>query len=349
MGAVSLALRLALAGVLAVAAVGKLADVAGSRRALRDFRVPDALVAPLALALPAAELLLALALVVPSTASGGALAALALFTGFTAALAVSLRRGRSAPCHCFGRLHSAPVGPRTLARTAALAAAAGALAAIARTEPGPGPLAGLASLRPTAAVGLALGAGLLATVVAGAAVLGQVIAQNGRLIVRIDALEARLATATPGESSPRAGLPVGAPAPPFRLADVDGAPASLTDLRAGGRPVLLVFSDPDCGPCRALRPDLVGWQRDHAHRLTLALVSRGAPERNGFDESGGDRPRVLLQRDREVAAAYGAHATPTAVLVRPDGTIGSPLALGAGAIGALVATTDAGVRVMPRP
>jgi thiol-disulfide isomerase/thioredoxin len=46
-----------------------------------------------------------------------------------------------------------------------------------------------------------------------------------------------------------------------------------------------------------------------------------------------------LQEDQEVASAYQAVGTPTAVLVRPDGTIGSPLAPGTGAITALVAQT----------
>jgi peroxiredoxin len=48
---------------------------------------------------------------------------------------------------------------------------------------------------------------------------------------------------------------------------------------------------------------------------------------------------ALLQQDREVAQAYQAHGTPAAVLVQPNGTIGSPLALGADAIRTLVART----------
>lgn len=50
-------------------------------------------------------------------------------------------------------------------------------------------------------------------------------------------------------------------------------------------------------------------------------------------------PTSLLQQDREVAQAYQADGTPTAVIVRADGAIGSPLALGAEAIAALVART----------
>src|SRR5205814_10139023 len=50
----------------------------------------------------------------------------------------------------------------------------------------------------------------------------------------------------------RKGLKAGARAPDFRLPRIDGGELSLADLR-GGR-VLLVFSDPHCGPCAELAP-----------------------------------------------------------------------------------------------
>jgi thiol-disulfide isomerase/thioredoxin len=57
---------------------------------------------------------------------------------------------------------------------------------------------------------------------------------------------------------------------------------------------------------------------------------------------------VLLQKDREIAEAYQAYGTPGAVLIRPDGTIGSPVAQGADAIRALIATalTPAGLATL---
>jgi peroxiredoxin len=118
-----------------------------------------------------------------------------------------------------------------------------------------------------------------------------------------------------------------------------GETLTLDALRAPGKPVLLVFSDPGCGPCSALMPDIGRWQREHAAALTVALVSRGTPEANRAKSTEHGVMSVLLQQDREVAQEYQAHGTPSAVLVRPDGTIGSPLAMGADAIRALVART----------
>jgi len=64
-------------------------------------------------------------------------------------------------------------------------------------------------------------------------------------------------------------------------------------------------------------------------------------------EPGGTN--VLLQKDREVAQAYKAFGTPSAVLVRQDGTIASPLAQGPDAIRALITTTLNPSAASPRP
>jgi protein-disulfide isomerase len=53
----------------------------------------------------------------------------------------------------------------------------------------------------------------------------------------------------------------------------------------------------------------------------------------------------LLQKEREVAEAFEAYGTPGAVIVRPDGTIGSSLAMGPDAIRDLVAQT---LRIEPK-
>ena len=162
----------------------------------------------------------------------------------------------------------------------------------------------------------------------------QLVRQNGRLLVRIEAMEAHLGL---GPTGPTMGLPVGTPAPPFRLTSLDGDMLTLDALRAVGKPVLLLFAHPDCGLCTALLPDIGRWQREHVATLTLALLSQGTPEANRAKVGRHKLTHVLLQQDGEVAQAYEVDGTPAAVLVQPDGTIGSPLALRAEAIRALVA------------
>jgi peroxiredoxin len=124
----------------------------------------------------------------------------------------------------------------------------------------------------------------------------------------------------------RFGHPIGTVAPDFALDNLHGTVVTLQALRATGKPLFFFFSDPDCGPCGALLPDVARWEDAHRDTFTLVVFSRGSPlvNRARFDEYG--LTHVLLQREREVAQAYAAWGTPSAVVVRPDGTIGSRLA-----------------------
>src|ERR687889_1864409 len=125
MGAALLIARLVLAAVFTLAAVAKLSDLKGSRQAIIDFGVPSAIAAPLGLLLPLAELSVAATLLPASTAWWGALGALGLLSVFIVGISINLARGRTPECHCFGQLHSAPAGPKTLARNGVLAVVAG--------------------------------------------------------------------------------------------------------------------------------------------------------------------------------------------------------------------------------
>src|SRR3712207_6801747 len=125
MDAALLIARLVLAAVFALAGVAKLSDLEGSRKAIMDFGLPAVLASPLALLLPLAELAVAAALIPASTAWWGALGALGLLVLFVVGISINLARGRKPDCHCFGQLHSAPAGWKTLARNGVLAAVAG--------------------------------------------------------------------------------------------------------------------------------------------------------------------------------------------------------------------------------
>ena len=341
--------RLLLALVFAVAGVAKLMDRAGSRRSVMDFGLPASLAAPLGIFVPLAELVVAAALIPPVTAWWGALGALGLLLLFAAGIATNLARGHKPDCHCFGQLHSSPAGWRTLARNGVLAAVAGFVLWQGRGDAGPSVFGWLADLSRGQLVGLVGGLVVLGLLAAQWWFLIHLLRQNGRLLVRLDAIEEGLVAAglapAPPQAQPAAGLPPGAPAPTFSLAGLSDEEVTLDSLRASNKPVVLVFTDPDCGPCTALLPDIGRWQRDYDDKVTILLVGRGTPEENRAKTSEHGVEHVLLQEDREVAEAYEASATPSAVLVRPDGTIGSPLAIGSEAIAALVARAVGTARV----
>jgi hypothetical protein len=126
----------------------------------------------------------------------------------------------------------------------------------------------------------------------------------------------------------------GAEAAAFRLPALDGSTVSLETLLERGHPVLLVFSDVHCGPCRELAPQIARWQRAHTDALTIAVLERGGEL--GPDEHG--RTDVLLTEDGATADAYGAMGTPSAVLVGRDGRIASRVVVAGPGIERLVAS-----------
>lgn len=315
-----LIIRVLLAAVFAAAAAAKTAAPAA---ALPGFGVPRWLVRPLAAGLPAAELAVAASLLPASTAWYGALAAAGLLAGFTAAVAYQLARGRRPDCNCFGRLRSKPIGPSTLVRNGVLLGL-GAFAVVAgRRDAGPSVVGWLGQPLPAAI------AGLSALVVVQAVLLVLLLRRHGQVLLRLDGAEA--------DPEP-AGLPVGGEAPEFSLPDLDGEPVSLESLRRRGLPVLLVFSDPACGPCSALLPEVGRWQREHAGELTVALISTGDLDDNRARAAEHGLTLVLRQEAHSVGLAYGANGTPMAVLVHADGHVASEVAAGGAAVAALVST-----------
>jgi peroxiredoxin len=115
---------------------------------------------------------------------------------------------------------------------------------------------------------------------------------------------------------------------------------SLDEYR--GRKVLLVFSDPNCGPCQALVPQL---ERAHSRggNVQILMVSRGDVEANRAKaaEHGLTFP-VVLQKQREISRQYAMFATPIAYLIDEEGIIASDVATGAEPILALLWSVAAG-------
>jgi peroxiredoxin len=336
--------RVLLSVVFLVAGIAKLADLAGSRAALRDFGVPAQLATPLGTLLPLAELAVAVALLLPATAWWGALGALVLLLLFVAGIGYNLARGQHPDCHCFGQVHSAPAGWPTLLRNLVLAAIAGLVVAFGKSTPGLSVFDWLTPLTMIQRLEVLGGLLLLVLLLAEGWLLVQTMTQHGRLLLRLEALETRLAAegtqgaaaASQPPAAPAAGLAVGTVAPGFALPTLSGETITLAALRSLGKPVVLLFSDPGCGPCNALLPEIGRWQREYASKVVVAIISRGTAQANHAKASEHGLRHVLLQQDREVAQAYQAYGTPSAVLIGRDGALGSPLAQGVDAIRTLL-------------
>lgn len=161
-------------------------------------------------------------------------------------------------------------------------------------------------------------------------ILLNVLRQQGRLLLRIEALEARGgAPDTHGAGDPRGGLPLATPFPHFRLASLEGEDVSLEDFQ--GKRVLLVHWSPECGFCRQIAADLARLSGDLSRRKTeLVFVSYGSPEANkALLEQHGLRSPVLLQPEGQTVAGFARMGTPVAYLLDEKGRIAKPVAVGA--------------------
>jgi hypothetical protein len=328
------AARLLLFCIFTVSGIAKIADRDGSRQAVLDFGVPLAFVVPFSMSLPVAEIAVAVALIPVASEWWGALSAEILLLFFIAGISFNLVRGRTPDCHCFGRLYSAPIGWSTFIRATLLLALACFVIWY-------GPTGGFDGinwfLSLTAAQHLVLGAiGLLF------ALLIIAISLNHWYAHLRSWMKAFKRGHTPGDAINQAmiGLLPGTPAPTFCLGDLSGQEQTLHSFSVRGKPVLLIFVDPECRSCNALLPQIARWQYMYASQLTIALLSRGSSEANLALNSQYGLTNLVLQGDREVALAYQAKITPAAVLINADDTIGSSLVLGAQAISDLITESE---------
>jgi hypothetical protein len=318
------ALRLLLAGVLLMAAGGKLLHRQAFAGTLGDFGIPPALRPTLAWLMPAIELSIAAMLLFSTSAWWGAAGGAVLLSIYSAVLACMLQRGLRPSCNCFGLADAEPISNLTLLRNGVFLLMAASLMYA-------GPAYAHASLWQylAATPGLSL---CFVAILAQWWLMHHVLQQNGRLILRMDNLDLRLDAANvqplrAADAQPR-GLEVGSMAPELSLPEPGGGkPVTLARLRAPGLPVLLVFSDIACSPCAELAPRIESWHRLYKDRITIAVMLR-------VDDVQSQLPRppgsciTLLHTDRKAAASYDALVTPSAVLVSHEGTIASHLALG---------------------
>jgi peroxiredoxin len=335
-----LAARLLLAAVFIVAGWAKLADATGTRRSMADFGVPAALAPAFALLVPCAEIASALALVTVGLAWWGSMGAAALLIAFTGGVAINLLLGRKPDCRCFGQVHSSRIGWPSVVRNAVLFGLAAFIAAQGPAGSGPGVTTAWNAAR---ARGLVIPTWVL--VLIGAWVLAAV-----WLYWSLPDLEpdtghpapkpGPVPAAAPEPARPTnqwgLGLPLDTPAPAFTLNSLGGDVVTLDSLRESGKPILLVFTRPNCPSCDGVLPDVALWQREHAGRLLVMPISKSGFEANREKVAKYGLLDVLVQNDNEVADAYGVEMVPGALLV-VDGRIASPVAEGRDAIRALVA------------
>lgn len=115
---------------------------------------------------------------------------------------------------------------------------------------------------------------------------------------------------------------IGSEAPTFALADLDGNPVRLADLR--GRPVIVNFWASWCAPCVEEFPLLQQAARQHA-KDGLAIVGIVVQDRSeaarAFMERMGAGWPAVMDPNGDVARAYGLYAPPESFFIDRNGVI----------------------------
>jgi uncharacterized membrane protein YphA (DoxX/SURF4 family)/thiol-disulfide isomerase/thioredoxin len=310
-------LRVLLSAIFGVAGVTKFLDQPGTREAVTNFGAPKSVAPSVAIVLPLVELGIAVGLLFTATAWWSALAALMVLSIFVVAISANLARGNTHECHCFGQIYSRPLGWPTLVRNILFALAAVTVLWNAKQSQA-SIVASFSEL--TTSRALLLVAGLI---IAAVGVLYFQRAQKRQVV---------------HESREPAGLPVGTEAPDFDLPAYEGGRTSLQKLLDFGKPILLIFTNPKCGPCIGLFKEIKDWQTAHNDQLTIVLFTIGTIKDNFVNVARNGLGQVLLQEQSEVAQLYGSRATPSAVIVDPEARIASRLAAGGDEIRALLQT-----------
>ncbi len=163
----------------------------------------------------------------------------------------------------------------------------------------------------------------------GAWLAHELVRQNGRILLRLEAIEQQIGPRAEGQRREAGGLPLGTVAPDFELPDLRGVRRKLSEFR--DQNVLLVFFNPQCGFCTKMAADLAALSAEGGdQRVVPIVVTTGDAEDNRkLVARFGIRCLVLLQQQMEVAAKYGAQGTPMGYRIDGAGRIASELAVGA--------------------
>ena len=115
---------------------------------------------------------------------------------------------------------------------------------------------------------------------------------------------------------------IGNPAPDFSLADLDGNPIHLAELR--GRPVIVNFWASWCGPCVEEFPllrDAVDRYESHGLAVVGVVYDDRSEAAHDFMQRNGANWPAAMDPGLRVADAYGIVGVPETFFIGRDGTI----------------------------
>src|SRR5215471_7446736 len=157
----------------------------------------------------------------------------------------------------------------------------------------------------------------------------QLIRQNGRILLRLEAIDKRLSPRGDDKPKKERGLRIGTVAPDFELPDLAGERHTLSEFR--GKDLLVIFFNPKCGFCTKMADDLAALPLDGENGRAVPVVVTTGDREDNLQLVGrhGIRCTVLSQKEMEVASQFHAQGTPMGYRIDNEGRIASELTIGA--------------------
>ena len=312
--------RIFLAGVFSLAGVGKLLDRKGSVKAIKEFGVPASLTGVAATLLPIVEITAAILFLFTETSWYASIIGLVLMLIFIGGMAYQMAKGNAPDCHCFGQIHSEPVSRTSILRNIAFGILA--LFLVLRGINGQGPAIGDSTGEVVQTLFLFVSLMLLVAILT---IAKKIYEGQSQILRRIDILDALSGEKPPEErdeaGDPSDGLAIGTPFPDMALRSLSGKVVTFDHLLMRAKPLLFIFTGPDCEPCKGLFPDILKWKSELNDKFDVIIISRGKDGENKREFGDFPHDDVLLQEKREFAEKVYAKWTPTAILVNANGDV----------------------------
>ncbi len=129
----------------------------------------------------------------------------------------------------------------------------------------------------------------------------------------------------PGTRGQEVALPIGTPAPPATLEDLEGNPVQLLDFVEEGKPTLIEFWASWCEQCEALQPQMDQIQEEYGSRMNLVAVAVAVAQnqrrvRRHLDDHQPGYP-YLWDAGGEAVRAYKAATTSIVVILNAQGRV----------------------------
>lgn len=308
------------------AGIGKLIDIEGSKKSLKEMGFSNKQIPFLAFTLPIVEIITGIGFLINGLMWFSAAIATILLLSFSIFTAYQIKRGSSADCHCFGAIHSELISPKVIIRNLLFIFVS--IFLLFQREK----LQNFSFAKLPFELSLYIIFGLLTIglLILISYYLKENINKQNQILRRLEILS--LTTKADEEiletqniKNPTEGLPIGTPVPHFQVKDNKGDIVDSFSILQ--KPSVLFFTAPNCELCNLIFPEIESWKEKMKEKFEFIFISNG-----GVIENSEKLDRFFVQKEHEISDLFKTRWIPTAIFINRNKRVASAPAVGDKAI-----------------